>query len=300
MSGNTSIQWTDATWSPVVGCFPVSSGCSHCWAARQASRRMCRSHTDLARYGKWLGEVRCLPDRLYEPLHWKKPRRIAVSLMGDLFHEKVPDSFIARVFSTMGSCPHHTFQVLTKRPSRMLSMFRSVAWAAYKPLPNIWLGVSVEDQKTADERIPLLLQTPAAVRFVSFEPLLGRIVPQLISKPWCEECGGTGYGGDIGPGVRGNNEYGPCDCREKRKINWVICGGESGPGARPCDVDWIRSLVEQCKAAGVPCFVKQLGARPLTGLNEGEVGTVRVHLSDNKGGDPAEWPENLRVREFPI
>jgi protein gp37 len=237
---------------------------------------------------------------LLEPLSWGKPRRVFVNSMSDLFHEDVPTRFIDRVFAVMALCPQHVFQILTKRPERMRQYVAQVLdrkcvtriaiaaerirpggahtpeWLrnhAYQPasevsppLPNVWLGVSVENQQYADERIPLLLQTPAALRFISAEPLLGPL--------------------DLQPAVR----YAP--------IDWVIVGGESGPGARPFDLAWARSIVQQCQAAGVACFVKQVGAKPVfegtpVGVFEG------YDYEDPKGGDPSEWPEDLRVREFP-
>jgi len=466
---NTSIEWTDATWSPVTGCTKVSAGCKHCYAEGVAERFWGeRKFTD----------VRCHPERLEAPLHWRKPRRVFVNSMSDLFHEDVPDEFIDRVFAVMALAPQHTFQVLTKRPERMrawvsdpetpfrvtramdslhgtpraaeevrpiagfpgyfasshgtiyserrghrrhmrpdygdqgharvqlhregesqrgkrmlvhrlvletfvgqppspdaqgrhldgnprnnaaenlswgeqgdnwgdskrhgthrryskldqatVDAIRSRAaqgesgealgrefgvsgtqvrnivagrqWATKAligwPLPGVWLGVSVEDQRAADERIPLLLQTPAAVRFLSCEPLLGPL--DLRS------------------------------CLEDRKrrhvgLDLVIVGGESGPNARPCDVAWVRSIVKQCEAAGLACFVKQLGALPFVGdgkhthvAGQRGYGVVcdqgdpcphcgkhpithwpSLVLRDRKGSDPSEWPDDLRVREFP-
>ena len=258
-------------------------------------------------------DVRTHPDRLDAPLRWRKPRKVFVNSMSDLFHDAVPDEFIDRVFAVMALAPQHTFQILTKRPERMRdymlrlagtpgcadqvseaarAMGRSITFMSW-PLPNIWLGVSCEDQKTADERIPLLLDTSAAVRFLSCEPLLGPIDMRIA----------TFNGADSIESLEG--------------IHWVIAGGESGPGARPCDVAWVRSIVEQCKDAKVACFVKQLGAKPVArdrwdmteeqfvaldasedGWSEAD-GPVVLRLRDRKGGDPSEWPEDMRVREFP-
>ncbi len=254
--------------------------------------------------------------KLDEPLHWRRPARVFVNSMSDLFHEALPDAAIDRVFATMIEARNHTFQILTKRPERMRAYFsapyRAKAWAsALELLPrqfrscgtptedwwgnfsrHIWLGVSVEDQATADERIPHLLATPAAVRFVSYEPALGPV----DFGEWLFPCDG-GCGRD------------PCDAPPR--LDWLIVGGESGPGARPCDVAWIRSAVAQCKAAGVACFVKQLGARPYSSaIGEGcecfpDDSPITKHADchfdfrDRKGGDPSEWPEDLRVREFP-
>lgn len=337
MSRATAIEWTDETWNPVRGCALVSAGCANCYAMKQAHRFSGEGMpyaglTELGPQGpRWTGAVRLVPDVLDAPLRWKQPRRIFVNSMSDLFHEEVPDEFIDRVFDVMeGGClvwregtgtwsrlPWHTFQILTKRPARMLAYMtsrfaRKQAYAEqFKECPtpemrdspaarlarqhadpsfhpHIHLGVSIEDQRTADARIPILLQTPAAVRFVSAEPLLGAIT--FAKVPGFNRVGSAG--------------------REILDRFWVIVGGESGPGARPCDVAWIRSIVEQCQAAAVPCFVKQLGTRPFDGYDGGpirygdttiDIGEKKMwmELNDKKGGDPAEWPADLRVREWP-
>ena len=254
----TKIQWTEDTWNPVIGCTPVSEGCRNCYAAGDALRMGYNPRT--AYYegiatrtatgrAVFTGLVKCLEDRLDQPSKWRDPRLVFVNSMSDLFHRDVPGSFIRRVFDTMAECPRHTFQVLTKRPERMLELL-----SAHTPLPNVWIGVSAEDQGAADHRIPLLLRTPAAVRFVSAEPLIGPV--------------------DLTPYLGG--------------LGWVIVGGESGSRARPCDPAWLRNVVRQCAGAAVPCFVKQVGTRP-----------VGIRVTDPKGGDPTEWPEDLRVREWP-
>jgi protein gp37 len=259
MSGRSKIQWTDRTWNPVRGCSRVSAGCERCYAERLAYRfngpaQPYEGLTRMTRYGPvWTGKLRLVPEVLQEPLRWRKPCRVFVNSMSDLFHEAVPQEFIDRVFSVMAEARLHIFQILTKRPGRMLEIARRHA-----PLSNVWLGVSVENQAMADERIPLLLDTPAAVRFLSVEPLLGPV--NIFRRNGCVPIG------------------------------WVIVGGESGPGARPCDVEWIRDLVCQCRGADVPAFVKQLGTQPLG---------LEYCLRDHKGGNPAEWPEHLRVREYP-
>lgn len=291
----TKIQWTDETWNPTTGCSRVSEGCRNCYIERTPPFRMA---------GRKLGDpVQLHPDRLDSPLHWKKPRRVFVNSLSDLFHEDVSWTFILSVFTTMEKSPQHTFQILTKRPERMLPV---VEWVGRKfiemgdlwPLPNVWLGVSVEDQKTADERIPILLQVPAAVRFLSVEPLLGPV--DLLYSAF-----------------NGADSFGRME-----GLDWVIVGGESGPKSRPCDLAWIRSIVEQCKGAAVPCFVKQLGDYVVDRNDAGFDGEmendwpmdtdvddpsnewdwqgakIRVRLS-KKGGNPEEWPADLRVREFP-
>jgi protein gp37 len=225
-------------------------------------------------------------DRLEQPLHWKTPRRVFVNSLSDLFHPDVPNAFIDRVFFTMALAPQHRFQVLTKRPDRMRDYIARFVWSTITfihqwPLPNVWLGVSVENQHFADERIPLLLQTPAAVRFISAEPLLGPVDLEKSNPLWA--------GVRLADGERWTGTGG--------KLDWVIVGGESGPGARPFDLAWGRSIVSECRRQGVPCFVKQLGAFATQTFNDVEV--HELALRDKKGGDPLEWPEDLRVREFP-
>lgn len=272
MGDKSKIQWTDATWNPVTGCTKVSQGCKHCYAERVFPRA----------YGKerQFTDVRTHPDRLDQPLRWKRPRRVFVNSMSDLFHEHVPVDFVLRVWLTMMHAGRHTFQILTKRPARMRSILTSASFSSIKPMPHIWLGVSVEDQATADERIPLLLQTPAAVRFVSYEPALG---PVDFSGPLSVELGRDGK-------LRYNprHELSPL-------LDWIIVGGESGPKARPFDTQWARDTIAQCKAAGVPCFVKQCGGNPV--FDSG--GYVAWGFKSRSGGDPDEWPADLRVREYP-
>ena len=359
MSGSTKIEWTDTTWNPVRGCSIVSAGCTNCYAMKQAHRfagpgGAYEGLTTLTNGGPvWTGDVRLVPELLDAPLRWRKSRRVFVNSMSDLFHESVPDTFIDQVFAVMALSPQHTFHVLTKRPERMRSWggatgaekaVRGRAWEMlgympkYEhhdvisrpwPLPNVWLGVSVENQATADERIPLLLRTPAAVRFVSCEPLLGAVriddiyvdgdvLKPLVGLRWTRTPAHFAT-----PGMTVLQPPGP-------RIDWVIVGGESGPGARPCDVRWIRSVVGQCKAAGTACFVKQIGAQPrgwcalqaekYIGESERDVDDPdycdayeaseqsntcngygrKCHGFDNrKGADPSEWPADLRVREFP-
>lgn len=462
---STSIEWTDDVWNPVTGCTKVSRGCKNCYAETWAGRRI----------GQWkdrpFTDVRCHPERLDQPLRWRKSRRVFVNSMSDLFHEDVPDEFIDKVFGVMALAPLHTFQVLTKRPERARayltarndptgvlpirrasSEFMAAAghptepWSM--PLANVWLGVSVEDQATADERIPLLLDTPAAVRFVSYEPALGpvdfgawlpggfdggqrsnglvplddevredaaeegfgvsrsvgrpgthRLPPPPLGAPVVPSNVATAHGGvqpldDLGCRAVDRDSHGPASvypdssvdvplaveqpgdvserggvvghrdrlCEHPRTgapsdpggvdasgdrapggpeslgdlgdggaslirgddlgigqiesthtphcIDWLILGGESGPGARPFDLAWARSVIEQGRAAGVPVFVKQLGARPVYAVDNragdgldvavlGRTSLLTFKLRDRKGGDPDEWPEDLRVREFP-
>lgn len=296
MSTGTKIQWTEATWNPLSGCTPVSPGCLHCYAATMSHRLEAMGQPKykgltVLRNGvrTFNGTIRLDEKALTIPLHWKKPRHIFVNSMSDLFHKDVPFEFVDKVFAVMEQCPQHTFQVLTKRPERMAEYLNQSAFGDW-PLPNVWLGTSVENQKCADERIPWLLQCPAAVRFLSCEPLLG---PIDLGDCLDDETYGD-EGGD-----------GPCSA-----IDWVIVGGESGPNARRCDVNWIADIIRQCRDAGLPCFVKQLGSRPFKGdvgspdgwpVKDGPVNweTGEIHLKDSHGADMAEWPEELRVREWP-
>jgi protein gp37 len=236
----TRIEWADKVWNPVTGCTKVSEGCRNCYAEVIANRFWGeRKFTD----------VQCHPDRLGIPSHWRKPSKIFVNSMSDLFHEDVPDDFIREVFSAMYLPENrkHTFIVLTKRPERMRNMIH------YAPdLGNhIWLGVSVENQAAADERIPLLLQTPAAVRFVSVEPMLERVD---LSKVWVDYL--SGWTADTAMDKNGDPESYQV---QTEKLDWVICGGESGVHARPhpplIDVHFLK---EQCVSAGVPFFLKQM------------------------------------------
>jgi protein gp37 len=256
--------------------------------------------------GDWRGgrrfeDVRVHDDRVELPLRWRKPARVFVNSMSDLFHEDVPDEFIWGVWGVMHKAAQHTFLVLTKRPDRMRDVLRVIPFA---PAPNVHLGVSVEDQAAADERIPILLDTPAAVRWISAEPLLGPVdVSQFL------RCDGCGYTAED-KAHHGDHRL----CHDPTPaLDWIVVGGESGPDARLCDVRWIRSLVAQGREAGVPVFVKQLGAR--SALHEfgkhdpwcdrcnyghhGKHGVDCTGPRHPKGGDPAEWPDDLRVREFP-
>lgn len=259
MSDNTKIEWTDATWNPIRGCSRVSEGCRHCYAETVAKRFSGEGQPYeglIARGGQWNGQIKIVDHVMDQPLRWQRPRLVFVNSMSDLFHENVPEHVVDRVFSVMALAEKHTFQVLTKRPERMLqylSQDRRRQWADMavhfwggidpdalhdsihygdQVLPNVWLGVSVEDQKSADERIPLLLATPAAVRWISAEPLLGPV--DLSCWPI----------------------YGP---DREQLLNWVVVGGESGANARPMHPDWARSLRDQCADAGVPFLFKQWG-----------------------------------------
>jgi len=237
MGDNTAIQWTDATWNPVTGCSKISPGCASCYAETMARRLKAMG---LARYRDGFA-VRCHPEALEEPLRWRKPRRVFVVSMGDLFHDEVPDEFINDVLSMIDRCPQHVFQILTKRPARMRAILTA---GSSKPRANLWAGVTAEDQQRADERIPLLLETPAAVRFVSVEPMVGPVDLTAVRIP-----------GAPSPPFQGNAMHSYRGFGER--IDWVIAGCESGPRRRPADLDWFRSLRDQCVEAGVPFFLKQ-------------------------------------------
>lgn len=239
MADKSSIEWTDATWNPVMGCTPVSEGCENCYARAL-----------IGRFGKQNkgfpdepADVTLYPERLGAPMHWKEPKRIFACSMSDLFHSAVPFVFITRVFDVMAGAPQHTFMVLTKRAGRMLRVVETL-WRGFAdagiatPLPNVWLGVTAENQTRADERIPILLQIPAAMRFVSVEPMLG---PVDLECYWGAP---EGWGAPVG-------------------LDWVIAGGETGHGARPMDPAWAENALEQCQDVGVPFFYKGAGTATL-------------------------------------
>jgi protein gp37 len=224
----TKIEWAEETWNPTAGCSLASPGCTNCYAMRAAWRMgnnpktpQYRGLTMVTKAGPvWTGEVRLVEQKLAEPLKRRKPTLYFVNSMSDLFHESLPDEDIDRVFAVMEQATHHKYQILTKRAERM-ARYTQARYA--HPPPHIWLGVSVEDQRRADERIPHLLDARAAVRFLSCEPLL-----ELLNlRPWID------------------------------RLDWVIAGAESGPSARPMELDWVRSLRDQCVAAGVAFFFKQ-------------------------------------------
>jgi len=345
MSAKSSIQWTDATWSPLrarvkenaaeiarakgytslvqlagkmaghVGphCEHVSDGCNNCYSESNNSRCLPSNGTGLPfdRRSRDLVDIFLDGNILEQPLHWRAPRKIFVNSQTDTFGEFVPDELIDRMFAVMALCPQHTFQVLTKRAARMREYFGDLAYrqevigirAEYAsgfdrfrsdtgsdaldarwplPLRNVWLGVSVEDDRQ-NHRIEDLRQTPAAKRFASYEPALGPV----DFSPWLSPC--TYY--------CDHDEFGGGH-RPSPGLDWVIVGGESGRNARRFDIAWAYRVIEQCKAADVACFVKQLGAWPTEERNGIEF--VPLSLKDGHGGDMTEWPEDLRVREFPI
>lgn len=349
------------TWNPFVGCSRVSEGCRHCYAEVMAARianaaaaklraggtvtATQRAYMNAVKWSggrvgagkalpRWSGKVVLVPEKLAEPLRWRKPRTVFPS-MTDPFHEELSYEHIAAMFGVMAATPQHTYLILTKRIDRAMLWF---VWAEKHPvgeptalcqgvairagldlplhrikgtmkqfpwpLPNVWLGTSVEDTATL-RRVRFLVDCPAAVRFISYEPALGAVdltrIEELAPDP------------PYGPGVWLNclngHVIGPDDITD-RKVHWVIVGGESGPGARPFELGWARATVEQCRAASVPVFVKQLGGAPFDRFEAGRQGgphpggpsadpDCRLSLADPKGADPAEWPEELRVQQWP-
>lgn len=226
---DSSIEWTDATWNPVAGCSVISPGCTNCYAMRMAARLEAMGvdkYRGLTRKSGrryvWTGKIRCDQTALDAPRSWAKPRRIFVNSMSDLFHEEVPTNFVAQVWTVMAETPRHTYQILTKRPDRMLDVIVSQSLPL---LPNVWLGTSVEDDHVLD-RIDILRHVPAIVRFISFEPLIGS--------------------------VAGANLDG---------IKWVIVGGESGPRARPMQPEWVDEIEILCQSTGAKFFFKQWGGK---------------------------------------
>lgn len=365
----SSIQWTDVTWNCIRGCSRVSTGCENCYAEGVAARfsgtavrdgRIVRlPYYGLARHAKngesrWTGDVRFVTEHLLDPFRRKKPSRIFVNSMSDLFHEKVSNEQIAAIFGVMAVTPRHTFQVLTKRARRMREWFEwavngpvidgarighvaqircsraavgigiSPNVAGYDtvngtsrhpwPLPNVHLGVSCETQETANERIPHLLSSPAAVRWVSAEPLISPINFNAIDATKAGWRSVNGFPEPTAISAFGKWQEAPMRARLQNGIDWVVVGGESGGGARPFDIQWARDIVAHCRAVGVPVFVKQLGAvvhhDGIVGMGRSpwprETGSMdvggkfRKHLVDSKhGGDMSEWPEDLRVRQWP-
>ena len=327
----SSIEWTDETLNVAVGCTRVSEGCRHCYAERVVHRGMQDAHRGLTvaspdKGPRWNGTVRLVPERLATPLRWRKPRKVFVGSLMDLFHPDIPHEYRAAVFGVFAATQHITYQVLTKRDPRPFFQWlynrcstehgvcpwhvaghharqyvdgigpkhapiTELLNGGYWPLPNVWLGVSCEDQQRADERIPWLLEAPAAVRFVSAEPLLG----PLNLTPW--------LGNAVSRYVEGGGSAPASEGYAVRPgIWWVVVGGESGPKSRPFDLAWARSIRDQCREAGAAFFMKQLGARPQATADPRGLGwteTCELSLRDSKGGDPSEWPEDLRVREFP-
>lgn len=280
MADKSGIEWTEATWNPTTGCVKVSPGCKYCYAKHKAWPRLSKNPNTVY-FGRDFENVQCHPERLNQPLRWTRPRMIFVNSMSDLFHEDIPFEFIDRVFNVMTHTTRHIYQVLTKRPKRMLDYFAHLRsdfggvpdaisdsewpgdWVPMRggrggydncgplwPAENVWMGVSVENQSTADERIPMLLKVPAAVRWISCEPLLG---PTHMSDAWLND------------------------------LHWVVVGGESGTKARPMNAEWAESIFEQCAVTNVPFFMKQGSQSNWPDYHDFE-----------------SFPASLKVREYPV
>ncbi len=303
---STNIEWTNETWNVIVGCSRISSGCQKCYAATAAASPRLQQFPQYQAVSKWDGTVQFVESQLLKPLSWRKPKRIFVCSMADLFHANVLDEWIHQVMAVVALSPQHTFQILTKRPERMKEYFSQPnlwvkwyeaasvnLWDAVSdkfgglinlqqyftlqpfPLPNLWLGTSTENQQMADKRIPILLQIPAAIRFLSCEPLLEEIdfrqagaIQRLISDDYEWEL-------------------------VNEDIQWIVVGGESGPQSRPCHIEWIESIVQQCQQSQTPVFVKQLGANA---YYQGQQFKTR----DKKGVEIKEFPLQLQLQEFPF
>lgn len=289
--GKTGIQWAqnpDGTpgevSNPVVGCTWKSPGCTNCYARVTHDKRFLAwkrgNWPDApAQYHKPFKKVQLLPERLEQYAKWRKPRRVFVNSMSDLFHEDVPGEFINQVWQAMFNTKRHTYIILTKRPERLLEWTERKARATGWPMREIWpswmqVGASVENQEMAERRVSLLMQTQAQVQLLSLEPLLGDVdlSPWLVFDRQHEKA-----------------EWSLAHYGKSQPLSWLIIGGESGKRARPMDLTWAQSLVQQGQAAGVPVFVKQMG----------QVWARANGAKERHGGEMSEWPEALRVREWP-
>lgn len=296
MSATTKIQWADATLNPWEGCTKVSAGCANCYAEARDRRHLVEK---AGHWGPGVPRRRVVGfedmARAMNRQAIREGRRLRVfPSLCDWLDPEVPVEWLAEFLRVVCETPNLDWLLLTKRPERFIARIACAAtmaktleqedkiegwWTGRKCAPsNVWIGVSVENQETADARLPELLKIPAAVRFVSVEPMLGPV--------------------DLVWGMHGGKVNGPCNVAGK--LDWGIVGGETGPWARPCNVGWIRAVVRQCNVAAVPCFVKQLGSKPYFDAAVSPcAGPMDLELRDRAGADPAEWPEDLRVREFP-
>lgn len=317
MGERTGIAWCDHTFNPWIGCTKVSAGCEHCYAEAEADKR----------YGlvEWGPNGQRRRTRTWRQLmKWDREagdagvrRRVFCASWADVFERRDElDPWRKDLFELMRSTKHLDWLLLTKRPENVPGILADLTgfidW--FDGQPQYWIGTSVEDQATADKRIPALLRIPAAIRFLSVEPLLGPVdlakwLPPGRAAWQCQTCGAFDRFYRTCPFCESPREYltGSHAANKRTEhgwvnrqpLDWIIIGGESGPKARRCDVAWVRSIVRQCKAAGVACFVKQLGSRPCMGKSEYGVEVGPLKTIHPKGGDPAEWPEDLQVREFP-
>ena len=315
MGDRTHIEWADSTWNPVTGCTRISPGCDNCYIDRSPPFRMagrrfakpcgeegCPGHAYLGDGAGATTGVLLHSERLEQPLRWRRPRRVFVCSLADLFHGDVPDGYIAQVWAAMAMSPRHTFQVLTKRPARMRALlssrqFREAVEGEVSPapsgghpgwpLPNVWIGVTAEDQERADQRIPILLDTPAAVRWLSVEPMIGPVDLRGFVDQWsdddCPTCD-WGHCPEVAVAVRRDLDHEDGSyvsmlsvCARHRGVDWVVCGGESGARARPMDPAWARSLRDQCMVTGIAFFFKQCGEWGPDGVRVGK-GAAGRHL----------------------
>jgi protein gp37 len=324
MGDKTAIQWTDATWNPIRGCRRVSAGCENCYAEKVANRFSGegKPYEGLVTLkGRWNGKVMKVPHMLDQPLRWTKPRLVFVNSMSDLFFEALDFEYIAACFAIMAASPEHTFQVLTKRPEqaqkffawlghapwlrafealeriapeahkRALKVCRTIAHEGEWPLPNVWLGISAEDQETAVKRVRTLRRLPAAVHWISQEPQIGPINYRPEVFEWQPV---------------GQDEDGVAVILQP--IRWIVIGGESGAGARPFDIEWARQTLRETDKTECSVFIKQLGAVAIDSNVGGNTAmrlagwkpnTEPVELAHRKGGEIEEWPEDLQRRDWP-
>jgi len=325
MSDHSSIEWTDATWNPVTGCTKVSHGCDHCYAETFAERfRGVPGHHFTNGF-----DIQLRPDKLHLPLEWRKPRRVFVNSMSDLFHDQVPDEYIADVFVVMALAKRHTFQVLTKRHARMRALlnsgprwrellYQALSWAAGTdlsipaatfaairqwihnlgwesgPLPNVWLGVSAENQATANLRVPALLDTPAEIRFVSAEPLLGPVDLTRLQRRPNATAVIDALSGDVW-----SNKTGEIYAAAPGRIDWVIVGGESGPGARPMHPNWARALRDQTTKAKRAFLFKQWGNWAPVGADAAAGHSIYDYVTNDDRCQIIDAAGRLRGRPWP-
>lgn len=310
MGKETGISWTSSTWNAIRGCSRVSEGCRNCYAESVAHRfsgpglpyeGLVQLGPDGKSTGKWNGQIKFVDNHLFDPLKWKEPRRIFVNSMSDLFHPNVTDLMRDKIHAVMSLAPQHTFQVLTKRPEEAAAYYESfngpkaedrgfefAEWAHFnlgegasekvadsrfwRGLPNLHMGVSGEDQETVNKRCWILLtEVPAAVRWLSLEPMLDEVSlskGDLICKTWRK-------GATLG-----------------RYLDWVVVGGESGHNARRFEMAWAENIIRECRADDVPVFMKQLGSNPT-------LDGCRFETKDRHGADPEEWPSSFNVQQFP-
>jgi protein gp37 len=289
----TTIEWTKRpgtvgeVWNLVTGCNKVDRGCKHCYAETMHRRLRAMGQEKYAQ--EFLAGAVCHEDLLQLPKTWTKPRTVFVNSMSDLFHKDVPFHFLLQAFRVMRECPAHTFLILTKRPERALNFIEHVRQVTPRWIfpPNVWLGTSANDQKSADLRVPILLKIPDVLRFLSYEPATGSVELRNLglsdSEAWSHDALAGEYYCD------GNTT------RDLPRLHWVICGGESGPKADPMHPDWARKVRDDCKATGTPFFFKQWGAwQPITYYSDGFIPTVKFNVGRGEFVFPLPSPQNMK------